>query len=194
MLIGIGGATLAGKTTTTFKLCEELSESGFRVGIVPEFAETVAKEMGYSKIEDVRKNSIKYFQFELEILLRKIALEERLRGRCDIVICDTTPAEIILYSKQYLPQDLSRIIENIAKKYLNRYNIIFLLKPLNVKSDDNFRSKRDIAKRLKHHAILKTIYPRFIEIPVAPVEERLKLILTKINSIQREMDSETNNK
>ncbi len=73
------GATLSGKTTTTLKLCEELAERGFRVGLVPEFVKTVAKEMGFSKVEDVRKNPEKYFQFELEVLLRKLTLEERLR-------------------------------------------------------------------------------------------------------------------
>ncbi len=96
MLIGIGGATLSGKTTITLKLCEELLKRGFRVGIVLEFAETVAKEMGYSKIEEVRRNPKKYSQFELEILFRKVTLEERLKERFDFVISDTTPAEVIL--------------------------------------------------------------------------------------------------
>ncbi len=180
MLIGIGGPTLSGKTTMTLKLCEELAERGFRVGLVPEFAKTVAKEMGISKVEDVRRNPEKYFQFELEVLLKKLTLEERLRERFDFVVSDTTLAEIILYSKLYLPNNFSRIVESIAKKYLKRYDVVFLLEPLNVQSNDGFRSERDVANRRKHYAILKRIYPKFVEIPVASVDERLEWILDEL--------------
>lgn len=73
-------------------------------------------------------------------------------------------------------------MEGIARKYLNRYDMVFLLEPLNVQSNNGFRLKQDIASRKKHYAILKSIYPQYVEIPTAPIDERLKLILNKLLS------------
>jgi nicotinamide riboside kinase len=178
MLIGIGGSTLSGKTTTAHHLFKVLNSRGYHVAIIPEFTTEVAKELGYHRIDDIRKDPHEYFKFELEILSRKIQAETELSERYDYVICDTTTAEVILYSQQYLPPSLSQTIVKPAKNNLSRYDVIFLLEPLNVPSNNGFRSRRDIIERRKHHEILKRIYPKYVEIPPLTVQEGVELILS----------------
>ena len=180
MLIGIGGATLSGKTTTAQKFYEELINMGHSVAVIPEFAKEVAEEMGFKRVDDIRKDPLKYFEFELEILKRKTEAEAELVNYHDFIICDTTTAEIALYSERYLPPALSRTIVELAKNNLNRYDVIFLLEPLNVPSNNGFRSKRDIVERTKHHEILKSIYQKYVEVPVTTISRRLDIILSTI--------------
>ncbi len=183
MLIGIGGATLSGKTTVSQRLNERLSDMGFSSVVIPEFAREVAKKMGYKKVDDIRRNPLDYFRFELEVLKMKVKMESDLIRSYDFVICDSTVAEVYLYSKLYLPSNLSRKISGIVRRYIDRYDVVFLLQPLNVYVDDGFRSLRDIAERSKHYEILKKIYNnRFTELPATTAEKRVERILNEILS------------
>ena len=187
MKIGFSGASGSGKTTIVKQLKELLSED-FNVVAINEVARSVFLEFnetyGYQNLTEIR-NSEHYLSFQKRILDEQIYWERKYQKEYNIVLCDRTIYDILLYVLLYgKPRDIRRFLcyfEYRCEAH-EPYDKIFLLEYLKgVDVDDGFRTP-DIEYRNAQELILKNLLREveYVYIPQSSVEQRLALILLEL--------------
>jgi len=167
----ITGSASSGKTT----LIQALSKMGYLT--VPEAARIlIDKEIKKgNKLEEIRKDEL---DFQRKVLKIKVDTEEKL-PKNKIVFFDRGIPDTIAYYNLYNfnPKEVMKFCKELT------YRKIFLLEMLPFQKDYARIESEELAKKL--HNWLKKAYLglgyEVIDVPDVSVEDRLKIILSKID-------------
>ena len=166
----ITGAPCSGKSTTI----QYLKKLGFY--IVEEIArEIIVEELRKGKtIEEIRLNEK---EFQREVLERKLDIEKRV-PRDKVVFFDRGVEDSLAYYELY-GLDVNEVLEYCKVK---RYRKIFLLEMLPYRKDGIRVEDESTAKRIEKllEKWYRTLNYEVIFVPVAPVEERVRIILSHV--------------
>jgi len=182
MIIGLCGPSGSGKTTTARMLYSTLKERGYNVGIVNEVVRDVFPRFGFKDLTAIR-NSDKYYEFEVAIMIEQMERESKAAKQYDIVICDRTVFDIFLYVVLY--GDLETIIDFVdefaGNLWYHSYDKVFLFEPIPGNVDDGFRTpdinNRDMQLFLLNRWLREMCYTY---VPYMSVEDRVKFILKEV--------------
>ena len=169
----ITGAPNSGKTT----VINSLAKLGYQT--VPEIARIlIDEEMKKGKtLEDIRKNDM---EFQRKVLKVKIEIEKKL-SKSKIVFLDRGIPDNIAYLQAY-DLNYEDVLEFCKEKI---YRKIFLLERFPFKKDYARIENDETAEKLQF--LLRKVYSdlgyEVIGVPTVSVEERLKIILSNIDSL-----------
>jgi len=181
MLVGFSGAAGSGKTTLVDLVAQKLRDHGYSVGVVREVAREVFKEFeeryGVKSLNELRSTEL-YLDFQIRILREQVSAEDRLLREHDIVLCDRTIYDNLMYTLIWCSGSAALetyrfVFEQCAKN--RKYTIIFLCEPINDDVDDGFRTP-DIDYRELQEWLLKLLLPNYSYLPVMPIEQRVSLV------------------
>ncbi|MHA1216313.1 MAG: AAA family ATPase [Candidatus Thorarchaeota archaeon] len=190
MLFGFSGASGSGKSTLVHEVSRALEARGYSVGVVNEVARKVFRKYsetyGFSSLTELR-NSDKIYDFQTEVLREQVSEEWELSYRYDVVLCDRTIYDNLLYTLLYCKdvEFLQRYVDEFrlyASK--NRYELIFLCFPLSVEADDGFRTP-DLKYRYLQHELLKMLLPGYVLVPDYELCRRSWLVVEMIDALAR---------
>ena len=167
----ITGSPSSGKTTTI----NSLAKLGYKT--VPEAARVLIDEeiRKGNSLEKIRKNEI---EFQMRVL--KIKMEVEMRSdRGKIVFFDRGIPDTLAYFLLY-GFDVDEVMK-VCKD--SRYRKVFLLEKLPFQKDYARNENEETAKKLQ--ILLRKAYSdlgyEIVDVPVMPVEDRLKMILSDID-------------
>lgn len=167
----VTGGPCSGKTTTL----RHLATRGYRVEY--EVARIyIDEEMAKGrKLSDIRHDEVK---FQAEVLRRKVQLERRLPVSETIFLERGIHDTAAYYALCGAPMDQGLLSEMAG----SRYGSVFILEMLQYKKDYARTEDRKTAQKIQQ--LIKTWYATYglqtISVPVLPVGERVKFILTHL--------------
>lgn len=167
----ITGSPSSGKTT----IINSLSKLGYHT--VPEAARTFidGEMIKGKKLEEIRIDEIEFQRKVLEIKLR---IEKEL-PKNKIVFFDRAVPDSIAYLSLY-GSNIEELLRYCKEKV---YDKVFLLEKLPFQRDYARNEDEETAEKL--HILLRKAYSdlgyEIIDVPVMPVEDRLRMILSKID-------------
>ena len=179
MKIGFVGPAKAGKTTTAHQLYCQLKDDGYNVGLLPETARETLQRMKVSLYE-IRDDPQLFEQFQRAIMMRQLELEDRMAKQHDIVICDRTVYDVMLYVVFYGHLDfVLEFIETYSWDLKKpRYDWLFVFQPVDRQDEDPMRHEEDIHWSGTHERMLiRWLHNhRWVYVPMMSVAERVSYI------------------
>lgn len=169
----LAGGVCSGKTATA----EALRARSYRV--MPEIArEVIEEEFKKGKsIETILRDEV--FAFQMEVFRRQQERERDL-PKDDVIFFDRGMPDIRAYFKHHRIPEPKEITDALSEA---AYRRVFLLDSLPMEADPA-RTETDNERRIVH-ALLKEAYEGLgfpiTPIPVAPLEDRLELILAAVD-------------
>jgi uracil-DNA glycosylase family 4 len=164
MIVSFSGGCGAGKTTFANMLKEKL-------GNLIEFNCELIRNENIDSIDELRKDTEKYFNIQKKIIREKINQEKlSLKNHNEkIVIFDRSIVDSLFYYTFYLNKGMNEEVDknyHIFFKELyssciahvnNLYSKIFLFRPINVLEYDNFRPKNIKQTQIVEYFMIKTL-------------------------------------
>lgn len=189
MICAFSGPSCSGKTTLTNAIAKRL-EKQLSVGVINEVARTVFREKfrEYRSLEQLRKDSDAFLDYEIAILERQCSEEDRALRKYELVLTDRSVYDTYIYSRLYLPEEHFNRFLGVFRNYCRReYSIIFLCHPVSAE-DDGFRTESDLETQQQQMAILKNVLSifysgRVVEVRAAKLRSRVDFVLTFIKDL-----------
>jgi len=159
LLVGFSGAAGSGKTTLAREVAKRLKERGYSVAVVEEIA-------------------------RIAIFVEQLNAEDRARKEAEIVLCDRTVYDNLMYTLLWcdvrtIAMYCNQFVRNVGDR---RYDVIFLCEWIDGDVDDGFRTP-DIDYRETQEWLLKMLLPDYIYLPVMPMEERVEVAYRAVESL-----------
>jgi len=187
LLVGFSGAAGSGKTTLAREVAKRLKERGYSVAVVEEIARKVFEEFrekyGVRSLNELRESGM-YPAFQFAIFVEQLNAEDRARKEAEIVLCDRTVYDNLMYTLLWcdvrtIAMYCNQFVRNVGDR---RYDVIFLCEWIDGDVDDGFRTP-DIDYRETQEWLLKMLLPDYIYLPVMPMEERVEVAYRAVESL-----------
>lgn len=138
MKIAITGAHGSGKSTLITYVYSELKKKGLRVNLSPEVARSSLFLAANEKIP----------KMQMDLFGRQIAIEMTYSRNCDILLCDRSIFDILMYTRLFFPDNpeavsYTKSMASFCSEYKNTYAHIFVTTKLysSSKVQDDIRPK-----------------------------------------------------
>ncbi len=134
MKIALVGAHGSGKSTLISSVYSELKKKGLRVNLSPEVARSSLFLAANEKTPEM----------QMDLFGRQISIEMTFSRNCDLLMCDRSVFDILMYTRLFFPDNeqaisFAKSMENFCKDYKKTYAHFFvttkLYSPSNVKDD-----------------------------------------------------------
>ena len=173
MIIAFSSCSYSGKSTTIDKIKKILGDRCFIVG---ELIREVLRKEGIESIDEVRKDTNKYFDLQVKIIHTKINQESAYKAICtsnEIVLIDRSLADSYYYFKTYINFEKLTESKQAAYKefeeyflekakihYQTIYDKIIIFSPIDCsKNNDKMRPADLVEKQIKeYNSILELNY------------------------------------
>lgn len=154
MKIALAGAHGSGKSTIISSVYSELKKDNVRISLAPE----VARSSLFLAAQEITP------KMQMDLFGRQISSEMTNSRNCDILLCDRSIFDIMMYTKIFFQDDEEaklyvQSMNSFCKSYSQTYDHIFLttkLYPLTAVEDD-IRPKKEETQRRAADELKKTL-------------------------------------